>query len=291
MADVNAGGTIGLDAGAYVTCWVQNGDGTFSWKKLPLSAIRVAADDAAAALKPTDVGTAAFLDVEQVVTSDALDGATTPLQSQIDDIIATIADLDTGGGSGGGAAWLSGNTAPSNGLGVDGDVYLDKVAVVLYGPKSGGIWPAGVSLKGANGSSGIITGTGIPSNGVGVPGSYYLDPTGWIIWGPKGASVWPASGYSLGSGLSSEDAIALVAGAYVPIDDYAALQAQVDALTALVESLTHEVRTGFPLQFPLTLTAGGASVSDAFPYPFPLTFGGTGGGASAFPFSFPSTLH
>jgi hypothetical protein len=44
---------------------------------------------------------------------------------------------------------LSVTTAPSSGLGANGDFYLNTASSVLYGPKAGGIWPAGVALVGS----------------------------------------------------------------------------------------------------------------------------------------------
>jgi hypothetical protein len=50
---------------------------------------------------------------------------------------------------------LSGTvTPPPNTLGNNGDYYIDKINYVIYGPKSGGIWPQGVSLIGADGETG-----------------------------------------------------------------------------------------------------------------------------------------
>jgi len=44
-----------------------------------------------------------------------------------------------------GKTWLHGEGAPTSGLGVDGDFYLDTINSTWYGPKST-TWPAGVSL-------------------------------------------------------------------------------------------------------------------------------------------------
>lgn len=52
----------------------------------------------------------------------------------------------------------TGSGAPSNSLGNDGDLYYDPATFLIYGPKVGGVWPSGVSLKGADGMDG--TGTG-----------------------------------------------------------------------------------------------------------------------------------
>lgn len=51
---------------------------------------------------------------------------------------------------------LSGSGAPSNTLGVDGDFYYDTASAnnLFYGPKTGGVWGAPVSLKGNDGQVG-----------------------------------------------------------------------------------------------------------------------------------------
>jgi len=49
---------------------------------------------------------------------------------------------------------LSGVTAPSNAIGIDGDFYIDMKNLNIYGPKMKSKWPAAVSLKGANGTDG-----------------------------------------------------------------------------------------------------------------------------------------
>lgn len=51
---------------------------------------------------------------------------------------------------------LNGTTAPNFSIGDDGDFYLDTTAGVMYGPKSGGTWPASsfVSTPGPAGPAG-----------------------------------------------------------------------------------------------------------------------------------------
>jgi hypothetical protein len=49
---------------------------------------------------------------------------------------------------------LSDTGVPSNGLGTNGDFYLDTAASRLYGPKTSGAWGSGVTLVGATGSAG-----------------------------------------------------------------------------------------------------------------------------------------
>jgi hypothetical protein len=40
-----------------------------------------------------------------------------------------------------GSQIYSGSGAPTSGIGIDGDYYIDTTAKVLYGPKTGGAWP------------------------------------------------------------------------------------------------------------------------------------------------------
>jgi Collagen triple helix repeat (20 copies) len=66
---------------------------------------------------------------------------------------------------------LNGSGAPDDGLGADGDFYLDTSADAIYGPKSSGTWGNATSLIGASGPSGtanVVTKIGIvivPANG------------------------------------------------------------------------------------------------------------------------------
>lgn len=80
----------------------------------------------------------------------------------------------------------SGAGAPPAALGVDGDFYIDTVAIALYGPRSGGLWPAsGVSLVGATGPAGPVGATGLagPAGPAGATGP--AGPAG--ATGPAGA--------------------------------------------------------------------------------------------------------
>lgn len=53
--------------------------------------------------------------------------------------VVVVSGAGTSGPRGNG--WLSGTGAPSNGVGLDGDFYLDTVNVgVYYGPKTAGVW-------------------------------------------------------------------------------------------------------------------------------------------------------
>jgi hypothetical protein len=90
----------------------------------------------------------------------------------------------------------SGSGAPANGLGVDGDFYIDPIAQLIYGPKAAGVWPAGVNYKGAQGqqgSAGSQGQQGLP----GTPGTQGIPG----VQGPQGPSVGTAPfGYGPGVG-------------------------------------------------------------------------------------------
>ena len=66
----------------------------------------------------------------------------------------------TGSTGGAGAAGADGKTvrngagAPSGGLGVDGDFYVNTSANTIYGPKTSGAWGSPISLVGPTGSTG-----------------------------------------------------------------------------------------------------------------------------------------
>lgn len=87
---------------------------------------------------------------------------------------------------------ISTTGAPSNSVGIDGQFAWDSLARVLYGPKSGGVWPAGVGLKGGD----ILSGAGAPSNSLGNDGDYYFRTNGdW--YGPKTGGVWGSPQFNL----------------------------------------------------------------------------------------------
>ena len=54
----------------------------------------------------------------------------------------------------------SGSGAPSAGLGVDGDFYIDTAADTIYGPKTSGSWGSPRSLVGPTGPAGAAGATG-----------------------------------------------------------------------------------------------------------------------------------
>jgi hypothetical protein len=84
-----------------------------------------------------------------------------------------------------GTVWRDGSGVPSNGVGVDGDYYIDNDNGDYY-QRIGGVYvlqgnltgPQGIAGNdGADGAPGSIwrDGTGVPSNGLGIDGDYYID--------------------------------------------------------------------------------------------------------------------
>lgn len=134
------------------------------------------------------------------ITSDLVGGSGTHTdwdinlageQGQTGSAGATGATGATGSAGPSGGVWRDGTGVPSNGLGVDGDYYLDDANGFVYAKASGTyshvttiIGPPGATgATGAPGSAGSAgaagsvwrDGTGAPSNGLGVNGDYYLD--------------------------------------------------------------------------------------------------------------------
>ena len=68
-----------------------------------------------------------------------------------------------------GTAVLNGITNPAAGTGVNGDFYINTATNTLFGPKTNGTWPAGVSLVGPQGATGA-TGPQGPSGATGAQG-------------------------------------------------------------------------------------------------------------------------
>lgn len=87
-----------------------------------------------------------------------------------------------------GSQILDGAGVPANGLGNDGDWYIDTVNGNAY-KKITGAWVFQLTLKGASGASGIRDGAGVPNNADGSDGNYYLNDSigDWYL---KTAGVW-----------------------------------------------------------------------------------------------------
>ena len=94
-----------------------------------------------------------------------------------------------------GSTLLSGNGAPTTSLGKNGDYYLDKTAVAIYGPKTSAGWGEATSLKGETGNNGkdgskILSGTDVPASSLGAEGDFYFDTQNIAIYGPKTTVGW-----------------------------------------------------------------------------------------------------
>ena len=137
----------------------------------------------------------------------------------------------TGNTGAAGNTILSGSTDPTDGVGNNGDYYINTATSTLFGPKANGNWLPGVSLIGPAGSPGnpgapgntVLSGAGAPSNSIGNNGDFYLDTSTWTIYGPKVNGTWPA-GVSLisqatsGSGTQSGTGDHIVTGTGAPTD-------------------------------------------------------------------------
>jgi hypothetical protein len=75
----------------------------------------------------------------------------------------------------------SGTVDPTGADGVDGEFYINTATDFIFGPKAGGVWPAGVSLIGAKGPKG---------------------DTG--AQGPSGVTAYRYGGFAAASILASE---------------------------------------------------------------------------------------
>jgi hypothetical protein len=115
-----------------------------------------------------------------------------------------------------GSAVLSGISNPATSLGANGDFYINTSTNTLFGPKSSGVWPSGVSLvgpagpngqtgpagapgpAGANGTNGstVLSGISNPATSLGANGDFYINTSTNTLFGPKSGGVWP-SGVSL----------------------------------------------------------------------------------------------
>jgi hypothetical protein len=99
-----------------------------------------------------------------------------------------------------GITGVNGNTilygvgAPSNSLGVDGNFYIDTSAHTMYGPKAGGVWPAGTSLIGPQGPIGQrgsqwYEGAGAPGTIAGaLANDNFLNTTNGDVYNYSGSS-------------------------------------------------------------------------------------------------------
>lgn len=144
--------------------------------------------------------------------------------------VCIVGEHAVGGGPTDGKSVLNGAVDPTT-EGVNGDFYINTTTWTIFGPKAGGVWPAGVSLVGPTGATGPQGEQGIQGvqgvqgvqgetgatgpagadgvdgvngadgrtllNGVvdptteGADGDFYINTNTWYIFGPK-ATTWPA---------------------------------------------------------------------------------------------------
>jgi hypothetical protein len=152
-------------------------------------------------------------------------------KTRVQDNVKVVTELAVGpkGDEGAdGKTLRNGSGIPSNGLGADGDFYIDTTNWVAYGPKASGAWPTGHSMTGPQGATGntgatgatgnagadgktLRNGSGIPSNGLGANGDFYIDTTSRYIYGPKASGAWP-TGVSLGNIVLGQNSAPLTVG-------------------------------------------------------------------------------
>ncbi|MBT2561568.1 hypothetical protein J7E50_12055 [Pedobacter sp. ISL-68] len=118
----------------------------------------------------------------------------------------------TGPAGADGTVIYSGETVPDPNLGKNGDFYISRLPVMIYGPKTALFgWGDGTNLKGADGINGtngtngtngangnrILSGGSFPQNTLGNDGDFYIDLTSYVMYGPKTGGAWPFPGTPL----------------------------------------------------------------------------------------------
>lgn len=98
-----------------------------------------------------------------------------------------------------GATWRSGTGAPSNGLGANGDFYLNTANGDVY-KKASGTYSVDTNIKGASGNNGtdgntVLNGIEPPDGSAGNEGDFFIDTLARAIYGPKTSGDWGAPAY------------------------------------------------------------------------------------------------
>lgn len=119
-----------------------------------------------------------------------------------------------------GSVWRDGSGAPSNGLGIDGDYYLDNPTGNVYVKASGTYSivsnivgpqgnPGSNGADGTNGAPGSVwrDGSGAPSNGLGVDGDYYLDADTSDVYLKSAGTYSPVANIRGSQGVSGADGV------------------------------------------------------------------------------------
>lgn len=93
---------------------------------------------------------------------------------------------------------LTTSGAPAAGTGVNGDYAYDPTARVMYGPKAGGAWPAGVSLAGIDGVDGL-DGKGFNVRGAWLTATAYSDSPDYDVVTNGGSSYACTAAHTSGT--------------------------------------------------------------------------------------------
>jgi len=166
-----------------------------------------------------------------------------------------------------GTGVINGNGAPSDGLGVIGDYYIDNTGgPAIYGPKSNAGWGSATVLKGAKGDTGAqgngwIIGTGVPSSGTGNNGDMYLNVPTYDSYGPKTAGSWGSPTSLIGpAGGSGSNFSGMTAGNLAVATD------NINGTSTANIKISADTN-GITIQ-PTTDSAQAASVLDSFGNPY-----------------------
>jgi len=87
----------------------------------------------------------------------------------------------------------NGSGVPDNGMGANGDFYIDVDVYDIYGPKTDDDWGTATTLIGPTGLTGtsILSGSVAPGAEDGNDGDFWIDVTESDLYGPKTSGSWP----------------------------------------------------------------------------------------------------
>jgi hypothetical protein len=103
-----------------------------------------------------------------------------------------------------GNATLTGTGVPIFSLGVDGDTYLDTAAMMLYGPKAGGLWGTGTPLVGTAAATAASATAFKTANTVQPLGRILLESDTGLVKFADGLNPYNALGYFAGGQFYSQ---------------------------------------------------------------------------------------